>query len=710
MRISRIPIALAWMIGAALSIAKAQAPALFEPNRGQAAPEVAFVARTADGTALLAGGSTVLLHGDRMQRMEFLGASADCRVEPGTALPGRSHYFRGQDPARWVTNVPQHAGVRFVGLYPGVDLAWRSAGGYLEYDIELQAGADLREVAFRVEGVDEVRLDDAGNLRLRSGEHEVVHRRPVCWQVEPDGTRRNLECRFLVVGDTLRFEAPDRDPALPLVVDPVLVFSTYLGGSMADWVGGLAADTTGNAVVAGYTSSTDFPIAGGFQSLLSGSRDAFVTKLSADGSTVLWSTFLGGSLDDTCGGPHGLALDSNDRPCLTGNTQSPDFPTTAGCAQPLWGGNMDAFVAVLAADGSSLVYSTYLGGPNWDGPRGISVDAQDRLAITGTARVGFPTTPGAFSTTVVGDNEAFATLLTPAGGGAADLLYSTYLGGGLADRGEDVAVDALGRIHVCATIYTQKSAALPRTTPSAFRPTLTFASKDTSGKWAGYYAVLVPAGNGASDLAYATFVNSRQSYALTAYALELDGLGRAFIAGLADGATIPTTSGAYDATANGLYDLYLVVADPARTGSASLVYGSYIGSSHSEMIGDLALDAGGRAYLVGYTNCNIVPPGNKGNIPYPTTVDAIRRYTAGSWDCALTALDITLAPSQGLVYSTLIGGPSEDHASNVALGPNGRCFVGGIVAPGSLGFPTTPGAFDTTYNGDADGILLRFDF
>ena len=381
--------------------------------------------------------------------MKLVGANPAPQLTGSDELPGKSNYFIGNDPAKWRTNVPNYAKVKYADVYPGIDLAYYGNQRQLEYDFVVSPGADPQSIRLAFDGDEKQRIDDHGDLALEAKGGEIRMHRPVVFQ-QIDGSRRNIAANFVLrSGREVGFEIARYDATKPLIIDPVLSYSTYLGGSSGDLGYGIAVDSSGNAYVTGGTTSVDFPTANAFQSALGGPSivgHAFVTKLNAAGSAVVYSTYLGGS-----GGEfgYGIAVDSSGNAYVTGSTESTNFPT-ANAFQAAKRGSGNAFLTKLNPAGSALVYSTYLGGTNFDAGRGIAVDSSGSAYVTGfTASPDFPTA-NAFQAAYGGYlSNAFVTKFNATG---SALLYSTYLGGNrggdYGDWGIGIAVDSSGNAYL----------------------------------------------------------------------------------------------------------------------------------------------------------------------------------------------------------------------------------------------------------------------
>src|SRR5205807_41955 len=342
-------------------------------------------------------------------------------------------------------------------LYPGIDLIYDGTQRHLEYDFVVRPGADPHRIALRLQGADRLEVDSQGDLVLHTAAGVIRQRKPAIYQ-EIGAVRKEIPGGYVLSGAQQRgFQVAAYDATRPLVIDPVLVYSTYLEGSVDDYGYGIAVDGSGNAYVTGYTVSTDFPTtAGAFQTTARGNNDAFVAKINPSGSALVYSTYLGGNANDN---GYGIAVDGSGNAYVTGSTTSPDFPTTAGAFQPDYGGApnggapQDAFVTKINPSGTALVYSTYLGGNGADYGTGIAVDAQGSAYVTGyTFSSDFPTTPGAFQTAKRGNSSTFVTKFNPAG---TALVYSTFLGGNggdgnisTSDVGNGITVDGSGSAYV----------------------------------------------------------------------------------------------------------------------------------------------------------------------------------------------------------------------------------------------------------------------
>jgi hypothetical protein len=396
-------------------------------------------------------------------RVKLLGARPGAHAVGVDELPGKTNYFIGNDPKRWRTNVPTYARVAYRDVYPGITLIYYGSQGELEFDLVCSPGADPKTIRLAFEGAEKIEIDSQGALALETPAGRIHMRKPLAYQPR-EGARQVISAGYVRRGAReVGFEVDAYDRSAPLVVDPVLVYATYIGTRAGDneYGTGIAVDSSGSVYVTGITMSADFPITpGAFQKSL-GSVHAFVTKLNAEGTGLVYSTYLGGSDYEES---TGIKVDSAGNAYVTGRTYSKDFPTTPGVVQPVYGGGRsDVFVAKLNATGSALVYSTFLGGGDLDRPYGIAIDPSGNAYVAGATRSSdFPVTPKAFQRVLRGDWDAFVAKLDGTG---TSLVYSTYLGGSDSDGAPGIAVDASGNAYVAGSA---RSVDFP-TTPGAFQ-------------------------------------------------------------------------------------------------------------------------------------------------------------------------------------------------------------------------------------------------
>ncbi len=563
------------------------------------------------------GTSTVL-------RMRVVGANPVAKAKGEEELPGKANYFIGNDPHKWRTNVPTYAKVKYQGVYPGVDLVFYGNQRQLEHDFVVAPAADASRIELRLEGSKRLSLDAEGNLDIAVESGEVHLRKPLIYQVGSGG-RREIPGGYVLNGAReLAFKVGAYDHSKPLVIDPVLTYSTYLGGSGHDQTGRVTVDSRGNAYVTGGTNSADFPTTPeAFQTrLVVGAYNAFVTKLNPAGSALVYSTYLGGSVFDV---GEGIAVDSMGNAYVTGLTQSSDFPTTPTAFQTALAGSSNAFVTKLSPSGSALVYSTYLGGAGaYSGYSGlgfaITVDRLGDTFVTGwTESTSFPTTPGAFQTALAGSQNAFVTKLNPSG---SALAYSTYLGGSNVEYCYGVAIDSSGSAYAEGETT---SANFP-TTAGAFQTTL-------AGPQNTFVTKFSPDG---SALAYSTYLGgSGEDFG---GGIAVDSSGNAYVTGTAGSSNFPTTPEAFQTTLAGAQNAFVTKLNPS--GSA-LVYSTYLGGSRADGGNGASVDSSGNAYVVG----------DACSSDFPTTPDAFQTSLKACPGAFVTKLN---PAGTALTYSTRI--------------------------------------------------------
>jgi hypothetical protein len=681
-------------------------PLHFEANQGQADPQVKFLSRGAGGTVFLTSTEAVFVltasepreaseapkparTAEKQKnvkrtvlRTSLLGANHESRMVGQEELPGKANYFIGNDPAKWRTNVPTYAKVQYENVYPGIDLVYYGNRRQLEYDFVVRAGADPKTIALGFEGVDKLEVDGQGDLVLHTAAGLIRQRKPVIYQ-EVDGARREIAGGYVLKGERrVGFRVAAYAASRPLVIDPVLVYSTYLGSSASDAGTGIAVDADGNAYLTGSTPTSDFPTTpGAFQTTNADSSDAFVTKLNPTGSALVYSTYLGGNGDEAA---NGIAVDAAGNAYVTGVTvkvtgpTGNTFPTTPGGFQQGSSSGVNAFVTKLDPTGSALVYSSFLGG-GADSGSGIAVDASGNAYVTGrTESTIFPTTPGAFQTTSAGLADAFVTKVDPTG---SALVYSTYLGGNGVEQGLGIAVDAAGNAYVTGQT---ESSNFP-TTPGAFQTTF-------GGIGDAFVTKVDPTG---SALVYSTYLGGSSSCCGDAgLGIAVDATGNAYVTGSTDSTDFPTTPGAFQQTTLGVAGAgFVTKLNP--TGSA-LVYSTYLGgNSTTSALGlGIAVDSAGNAYVAGAAGPS-----------FPTTAGAFQPTYSGRpfQDPFVTKLDPT---GSALVYSTYLG---SQYNGSVAIAldtlPSPNAYVTGST--NATEFPTTPGAFQPASGGPSDAFVAK---
>jgi uncharacterized repeat protein (TIGR01451 family) len=641
-------------------------PLQFEENVGQAPSDVAFVARGRGYALALDPSGAALSVGGAAVRARFVGSNGSARISGAGGTRGAVSYFTGKDPASWKTAIATYPRVLYEAVYPGIDLIFHGGQGQLEFDFVVHPGADPGGIRLAIDGATNARVGDGGDLLLDVGGDKLTFARPVIYE-ERDGLRRKVEGGYRIADGEVGFTVGAHDRRSRLVIDPVISFSTFLGGTAGEQASGVAVDSAGNVYVAGLTGSTNFPTAGALQPSQAGGTDAFVTKLTSGGALV-YSTYLGGTGDDL---GIGIAVDAAGSAYVTGRTSSSDFPTTAGVFQPTFGGGLDAFIAKLSPSGTTLAYSSYLGGEGlefgFNEGNGISVavDATGDAYVSGTtSSPNFPTTPGAFQTTA-GGVDAFVTKVNPAG---SALLYSTYLGGPGLELGIALAIGGDGSAYVAG----RGSTGFPSVNPLP-------PSGDGDD---AFIAKLNPSG---SALAYASLFGGGGTD--QANGIAVDGAGNAYVVGMTGVVRFPLVH-PFQPTGFGTEAF---VAKIAPAGS-SFVYSSFLGGSGFDDARAVAVDSGGSAYVTGFTTSSDFP-----------VVDPLQSSNGGIPDAFLTVVNPV---GSALIHSTYLGGVGSEMGRAIAV-DGGTVIVVGSTS--STNFPTV-NAVQPTYGGGGDAFVVRITF
>jgi hypothetical protein len=703
-------------------------PFYFEENRGQADDPAQFIARgrnyqfllspagaqvvlcktTATTPATSFGPGTLAAPGGvstRAVRMQFAGADAHARICGDGALPGKINYLIGGDAAQWHTGVATFSKVRVEDIYPGVNLVYYGSQRQLEYDFTVAPGADPDVIAIHFDGADKIFVNENGELVLTLGKDEIRQPAPVIYQITIGGKSEITGGYKMLDAQTVAFTVGKYDRARPLVIDPVLSYSTYFGGNASDEALAAAVDSNGNVYAAGETFATQFATPGAFQTNFQGGSltgDAFVAKFDNTGTNLIYLTYLGGNADDAA---FGLAADGAGDAFVTGFTDSGNFPVTnalyktiSGTADPkLHLYPVDAFVTELNPGGSNLVYSTYLGGSSSDAGTGVAVDSAGNAYVTGlTYSTNFPTTNAlvfqlAGNTNTVmnylaGSVNAFVAKI---GAGGSPLAYSTYFGGTNADQGNSIAVDGAG--DACVTGYTD-STNFPTTTNAPFPVLNTFTNGGTAND--AFVAKFAPSGR---SLIYSTFLGGANDDG--GNHIACDSAGNVYVTGYTDSTNFPDTA----TNVPGLYSFVVTNASGVISAtnafltkfssSGAIVYSAVFGGYAGDIGHGVAVDSQGDAFVVGAST--------SANFPATNVFGLLSTNNSGGNDVFVTAFNPNCT---ALLYSGYLGGVNDDFGYGVAVDPPGNAYVVGQTYSGN--FPTT-NALHTALNSAYDSFLAK---
>ncbi|MEP7362386.1 MAG: SBBP repeat-containing protein [Acidobacteriota bacterium] len=679
------------------------APALvFEPNLGQAEAQFDFVARGRNMGILLSHGSAVIAlpagkrAPPRFLKASFGGARSNLQAVVEDPLPGRANYFFGSDPEKWITDVPSSAKVRYNDVYPGIDVVYYGNERQLEHDFIVHPGADPRRIQIAFEGADGVRIGGDGDAHVRVNGVDVLWKKPLVYQ-QVAKQRRPVESRYRLSSGVLSFEVGQFDPDRPLVIDPVVAYSTYLGRSQNDGASRIAVDAQGNSYTTGITFEFNFPTsfrAGTFQR---GYGTVFVNKVSASGDAAAYTAYIGGNFVD---GAVGIAVDDAGNAYLAGGTNSTDFPVTPGVIKSRFSppgtspDPLDCFVTKLNPAGNGLVYSTLLGGGNEDGCSSIAVDRQNNAYVAGytASSSDFPTSASAPQRNLGGQVDAFVAKLNS---GATALTYSTLLGGQNVDIAMAVAIDSQGAAYL--TGNTRSANDFP-VTPGAYQMRYGGAASNLFLLGDAFVAKLNPAGTAFS---YVTYLGGSSDE--IGFGIAVDAQGAAYVIGDTFSANFPATSGAFRTTYGGATtavrfaggDAFVAKLNPTGSG---LTYATFIGGSDQDWGSAIAVDGSGNAWIGGATL----------STNFPTTQDAAQRTFGGSDPAAYIAFgDAWVAQlnnaGSALIYATYLGGSGDEFIAGLALDPSGGVYVSGSTL--SNNFPTSSSAMQKSYGGFATRLV-----
>lgn len=703
-------------------------PLSFEVNRGQTDPRVKFLARTKGYDLFMTSGAAVLaVHGNGAAaavRMNLLGADPEARPVGESPLVGKVSYLGGTDPSARRSSIPTFGTVGYSGVYPGIDLLYKGSDGQLEYDFAVAPGADPNVIRLGIEGADGLRLDDAGNLVVATAAGDVVQHRPVIYQ-EVGGARRPVYGNFALDGSQVGFTVDTYDHTRPLVIDPTLAYSSYLGGSDDDEPEKVKVDGEGHAFVVGTTVSLDFPTTPGVLRTSpnqEGFYTSFLTELAPDGTGPVWSTFVATSVNSGTG----IALARDGGVWMTGtNTGAADVPVTPGAFITNRLSDPSPYLVKLSADGSRALYGTYIGVPgNTDaslhsnGAIALAPDGDPWVAPSFfnppfVANAVLPTTPGSVRQTCrplegAEDYCSQSPLLLkihPGGHGRADVAYGTVLGGGNDDAVTSLAVDDTGNVYAFGTTFSQD---IPGT-PGAIMPTRPFNLCFCHDM---FLQEVHPAGNGPADLKYSTYLGGNNQDGVGSSAMALGPGNTVYVAFGSLSQDIPITPGAFQQFKDDQEDVVVERIRPAGAGRADLLYSTYLGSAGSDVATGIGVDGAGHAFVTGHAG-SLFPVRN------PLACCAVNKGPSNAGgdidqgDAFLAGVNPGGHGDADLLFSTFLGGTGTDFAKDVALAldVNGRARAAYLTGTTeSTDFPVTPGVFQTTYRGgQEDGFVAKID-
>jgi hypothetical protein len=703
-------------IGAALSVGLAAVrlpaqtalnagnlPLWFEANHGQSDATAAFIAHGHDSEFLMSATSAQIIlrksTGETATAwMKFAGANPAAQISGDSEFPGQVNYFLGNNPAQWRPGVPTFAKVRVENLYPGVNAVYYGNGRQLEYDFDLAPGIDPKTIAIHFDGAEKISVNPQGELVVRLNGSEIVQHQPVVYQ-NAGATRHEISGGYkLLDAHTVTFALGGYDHRLPLVIDPILSFSTYFGGNGSDIANAIAVDRNGFIYVAGETLSTIWTnaSAGAFQTNFHGGTitgDAFVAKFDSTGKTNLYFTYLGGSDNEAA---LGLAVDNSGNAYLTGWTESPDFPITSNAwfgkisghiFKPIGAYPTDAFVAELNTNGGALIYSTYLGGNGVDVANAIAVDSSGTAYIAGyTSSTNLPVTAGVFQKSLLCTNafpgpynfNAFVAEIAP---NRTNLNYCSYLGGHNYDQATGIAIDTNGFIYVAGLTA---STNFPTTNALAGFTLLNSATNATPS-FDAFVSKFQP---NFAGLVYSTFLGGTNSD--YASGIAVDGAGNACVVGTTISTDFPYTTNLLASFGTNLtsfiqtnYTGYVLATNSFL---AQITWnGTNTGLGHSLTFGGYGVDVANGVALDAADNIFIVGTATSMNFPVtPASLfGSLRATNSGGSDVFVTVFK---ADWSSLLYSSYLGGALNDVGNAIAVDGAGNAYLAGQTF--SIDFPS----------------------
>ncbi len=670
-------------------------PLYFIENKGQVDKQVRFYEKSSRHTTYFTrkGVYFSLIKAGKYEveslKLNFERANAKPQILPMDKQKHQVNYFIGNDKSKWKNGISTYKTVVYKEVYPGIDVKFYGNNRQLEYDLVLAPGADPSQIKLSYEGIKNLKLDKKGNMEIILAQGSLIQKAPYVYQII-DGKRVMIDGSLKLYNNVGEGFIPSQkggseqdaplheaqtfaygftlaayDKSKPLIIDPILAYSTYLGGSSIDVGFNLAIDTAGNAYVIGYTSSADFLLTTPLQKNKSGGQDIFVSKIDATGRRLVYSTYLGGS--DTDSG-YDIALDASGNAYITGRTASADFPMVNPLQKSYAGGSYDTFVSKIDRNGRTLVYSTYLGGNSADSGRGIAVDADSNVYIIGyTQSTDFPLA-NALQGSLKGAEDAFVSKINSAG---SALTYSTYLGGNNRDEALDIAVDTSGNAYIAGW-----------TTSTDF-PLANTLQGSLKGAEDAFVSKINSAG---SALTYSTYLGGNNSDGALGIALDVS--GNAYITGRTASTDFPLVNPLQKSYA-GNTDAFISKINSA--GSA-LTYSTYLGGNNSDGALGIALDVFGNAYITGRT----------ASIDFPLVNPLQKNYAGGSYDTFVSKIN---SVGSALAYSTYLGGHSADTGCGIALNTASSAYIIGNTQ--STDFPTLNPLQPIYSGGSYDAFITR---
>lgn len=604
---------------------------------------------------------------------KFLNSNPNPIVEKNDIKETYHNYFIGDDQTKWKTNVPLFSNIVLKNIYQGIDVSYFYQEDNVRHDFIIAPNANPYQIKYKFEGQQKLSITGNGDLIVHTSLGEIVHTKLFAFQ-EIGNAKQPVDCKFVIEQDNIvRFELGNYDKNKTLIIDPVVrTFSSYLGSTSTDYAQSTTIDLSGFVYITGYTLSSAFPVtAGAYQTIISTTPDAFVTKMNATGSALVFSTFLGGNGDDRA---VAIKVDANSTIYLAGYTTSTNYPVTTGAFRTTNSGGNDVFATRLSAAGNSLLQSTYIGGSSTELAYGMTIDNSGSMYITGyTASTNYPVSVGAFRTTNSGGNDVFLTKLNP---GGQTLAYSTYIGGSSTDIAYGVEIDQFGAAYVTGYTASTNYPVTAGAYHTVYTATDPFLTKFNSTGTALIYSTLMP-GN-STDIAWGIAVDNQQQATIVGYTFSTLNfpLVNAFRTTYLSGEAFMTK---FNSSGNGL------------------IFSTYFGGNSSDYFYDVVVDIEGLLYAAGYVSSTDIT----------VTFDAAQPFSGGGTEGIL----VQVSPTGALRYSTYIGGSSTDQAywyQCMDINQVNEVAVAGYTF--STNFPVSATAYQRVASSTPDGFIQQYAF
>lgn len=597
-------------------------------------------------------------------KLSILNANKKFEIFGEDEQKGKVNYFIGNSHKKWKNDLPTFGKVRYKEVYSNVDIIFYGNKGNLEYDILIRPGADLSKIYFELQGIKEIRLTEDGGLIATLPSGKSIFQKKPCFYQEIDGIRVDIEGSYIIKREREKqyfgFNVRSYNCSYPLIIDPTLIYSTYLGGSNYDAGYGICVDSSGNVYIIGQTFSSNFPVKSPIKGVKGEDYDIFVTKINPEGKSLLYSTFLGGSSNDY---GYAMAVDSSGNAYLTGYTESTDFPTQNPLQKNNAGGR-DVFVARINSEGNSLFYSTYLGGGNNDYGYSISVDKSGNTYLAGaTYSNNFPT-----KNPIYGYSGLYDIFITKINSEGNSFVYSTYFGGSNNDYGYGITVDLSGNVYLTGATY------------SSNFPTKN-SIKDKGGLWDAFFLKISPEGNevitstclGGSDSDYGA-------------GIAVDSKENVYLTGFSSSPDFPTQNPIQESN-KGNHDIFVTKISSEN----AIVYSTFLGGGSSDYSRGIAVDSIGNVYITGETYSSDFP-----------TQNPIQGSNSGYWDAFVVKIN---SEGSKIVYSTYLGGSNNDYGRGITVDSLGNAYLTGYTS--SSNFPTALPLF--AYSNGYDAFIAKIE-